>query len=219
MPEFFTQSIDAGLMKVLAEAASGYPNQGIVYFVARCVPEPEKGYDVTAQKTAKDAEDLAIAKEVAGLGTYAAFGPFDTTLPYPTKVDQADVTGMQLQAAKPDGTVVKVPPLGGCTTIDALFISPAAVLKFAVPYYTAVYSPEFAEQMLLEYLDAPLAVLAHLPWSEYEPVAPEAGAADAPTGALAYVPAVFEEDGEGGYRTRAIRPLTPPRPLLSAWPM
>jgi hypothetical protein len=50
---------------------------------------------------------------------------------------------------------------------DALFFTTRGVEKFAQPYYGRIYGPDFAAQLMTEFQEADVQVMAHFPWSEY----------------------------------------------------
>lgn len=209
MSELFTESVSAGLLRVLAQAAGGYVDEERIYFVARYAPDGECGYDVRPFRTEKEAVSAAAKLTLPDGPRYAAFGPFDTRPPYPENPAQASVELFQITTTASNAFVLQ-----GAGMYDALFCSTAAVMKFAVPYYTAVYSPVFAGEMLRSFLAAPLALMVHLPWSEYGEMGLD-GVASVPEASSrraddvrppAWIPAVFEEDGQGGYRPRPIHP-------------
>ncbi|HEU4883789.1 MAG TPA: hypothetical protein VFT45_16135 [Longimicrobium sp.] len=222
MSETFTQPVSAGLLRVLAQAAEGYPNQGPMYFVALYEPAANGSFEVSPWWSMEEAQ--AVVDDLnakAKANAFAVFGPFDTTLPYPTNPAQETVSSLQVATAAAGGGVGTTFGMGGAQMYDAVFFSAAAVIKFAVPYYTRVYSPEFAETMLQSFLEAPLAMTVHLPWSEYgemeqqgtlnvSETAPAAGGAPG-TALPGWMPAVFERDAELGYRAKLIPPPCPPR--------
>ena len=221
MSEIFTQPISAQLLRVLAQAAEGYPNQGDMYFVALYEPKPNGSYEVSPWFSQEDAAGVVDVLNAVAPNAFGVFGPFDTTLPYPSNPEQETVASWQVTTTTPAGGTGTPFTMGGETMYDALFCSPAAVIKFAVPYYTRVYSPEFAATMLQAFLQAPLALMTHLPWSEYGEIepdgalnlseAPPSPAEPSPTGLAAWLPVLFERDEQGGFREKRIYPPTPPR--------
>jgi hypothetical protein len=168
MSEIFTTPVSAGLLQVLAEAAAGYPNQGDKYFVASYEPGPDGTYNLFPPLSRIDAEILEGVLNLTNPGKYAAFGPFDTRLPFPENPAQQTVQSFEVTPTPLSGQSSAASfPIGGAGSYDAMFCSIAAVTKFAVPYYTQVYSSEFASQVLQAFVEAPLELMVHLPWSEY----------------------------------------------------
>lgn len=233
-PGMFLQPISAGLARRLAEAATGYADEGVVYVTALYTPnyDSEDPYDVQAYPT---------LPEPPGAG-YGIFGPFQTTLPDATAQAQATVQEFQVGISGP--TTFSIYP---ASQYDALFYSAAAVKKFAVPYYSSLYSGAYGDHVLSAFQEAPVALMAHMPWSEYtavdvvagdeaiavepaitvdpavtvEPASavetpavmePAAGvepaAAVEPTaGSGGEIPVLFFTDGEGNLRPRPLHPL------------
>jgi len=206
MSELFTRPISARLLRVLAQAAEGYPNQGDMYFVARYTADAGGNFEVIPYSSESEATDGAAALNAATPGAFDVFGPFDTTLPYTSNPDQETVAALQVTTDGGTTFGMDDPKL-----YDAVFCSAAAVIKFAVPYYTRVYSAQFADTMLQSFVESPLAMMVHLPWSEYAEME-ENGTMDVAgteVPSTEWLPAVVLPDGEGGYTHRLIYPSAP----------
>lgn len=161
---------------------------------------------------------------------YGVFGPFTSTFmapnPNQSRMSQVVVTMSYTHPESGDTTATNIitiptpgfsPPPGLAAPppleFDALFFSADAVAKFALGYYSEIYSNSFGIQVLQEFQSAQLAVMGHMPWSEYtdfEPGTPGVTPAPAPgSGGGAFrggIPVVFHPDGQGGYRGRPIHP-------------
>jgi hypothetical protein len=233
-PGTFAYPVSAELASVLAEAASGFINDGNIYLVASYQPlasQPLAPYNVTGPyATYGDALigwiEMNGGEIIEGQPTtYGMFGPFGTQvadLP-PAVSGQASVTSFQVGTSA--GTSFPISP---ADKYDAIFYSVAAVLKFAVPYYTSVYGTAYAQQMLENFQENDLGMMVHLPWTEYTEmtqagrenppvptgptdVAPETGPAGAgvPTG---YTDQVVFFDRHGNIHS------PPPAPVTGATP-
>lgn len=181
--DVFSQAIPPSLALRLGEAAAGYVSsegyQGSssIYFVASYAPvqdpvDQQVDYVVfTPFSNQQQAEQLA---QSLPSGAYGVFGPYSLT---PTQFDEGFTSASQYVVSEASMTLasnnsgnpiaVPLPPVdwSGC---DALFFSKAAVEKFAIPYYTTFYSPEFAATILTQFTEAPVALMGHLPWTEYQ---------------------------------------------------
>jgi hypothetical protein len=82
------------------------------------------------------------------------------------------VTGVTLTTTDPNRPTITLPNTDVTPLPDTIFLTVEAVSKFAVPYYTMVYTPGMAARMLTTFQAAPLAVVVHLPWSESEELIP-----------------------------------------------
>jgi hypothetical protein len=211
MSDLFTRSISARLLRVLAQAAEGYPNQGDVYFVARYERDANGSYEVSPWFSESEAAAVVDGLNAAAPDAFGVFGPFDTRLPYAAHPDQETVAALQVTTREPRDGAITTFAMGGAGMYDAMFCSAAAVIKFAVPYYTRVYSPEFAETVLRSFMEAPLAMMVHLPWSEYGEMEQNGTLDISGTDVPGWLPAVFERDAEAGYVHRVIHPSTAPR--------
>jgi hypothetical protein len=173
----FPNPVSAELARVLAEAALGFINQGEIYFVAsytRVAGQPGGPYGVIGPfpsadeaQAALDAFLLDLIEVLKGEApSYDIFGPFDTTVHVPVlRTDQASVAEIQVTPETDAGRLAAFPIPGA--RYDALFYSTEAVLKFAVPYYSRVYGNDFGTELLANFQNSDLSVLAHLPWTEY----------------------------------------------------
>lgn len=234
----FLQPVSAMLTRTLAEAAAGYPGAGEIYLVASYtrVP-PERAFyggmfDVQpAFPSYQDAQDWIEANGVTG---YGIFGPFESTFVTPVNPEQAQVASFSVTttaggvfeiAESPPGDTGS-PPFDTLLEVagpefDALFMTPGAVAKFAVPYYADLYSLGFANRVLAEFQQSSLALMGHYPWSEYTdfpepPAGAGSGSGSSSTSGststsgnhrrVAHVPVLFER-GPGGEWHR--RPLVP----------
>jgi hypothetical protein len=156
----FSQPISAGLARRLAEAATGYAEEGEVYVTALYTPnyDSEDPYDVQAWQHWQDVPNPLESG-------YGVFGPFQTTLYGSSQKAQATVEEFQVSISGP--TTFSIYP---ASQYDALFYSAAAVKKFAVPYYSSLYSGAYGDHVLSAFQEAPVALMAHMPWSEYTAV-------------------------------------------------
>lgn len=162
--------ISARLARRLAEAAFGYMGLGPVYLVAAYEPidNPGDPYDVVPFK-----DDWAAAERHATLlntdrvpPRYGVFGPYETGHSGGTSAYTLRTVDLYVHAP-PNSRPAEEPYTLSTSEFDSLFWTRAAVEKFAVPYYAVLYSPRFAQKVLDEYESADLAVLGHMPWSEY----------------------------------------------------
>lgn len=213
MFDLFNRPISTRLLGVLAQAAEGYPNQGNMYFVARYEPQTGGNFEVIPHASESKAAAEADALNGGAPGTFGVFGPFDTTLPYQAYPQQAKVTALQVTAGSPEGQHTTF-GLDNPKMYDAVFCSAAAVIKFAVPYYTRVYSAEFADTMLQSFVESPLAMMVHLPWSEYAEMDQNGtmDVAGTEVQQAEWLPALIAPDGAGGYRHEVIYPRAPSQP-------
>lgn len=216
MSELFSQPLSAQLLRVLAQAAEGYLDQGIVYLVARYQPQPGGNFEVIPYSSESQALDAVAGLNGDGPQVFGVFGPFDTQLAT-LNPDQEKVTTLRVTAQAPGGDPTTF-EMNDPKLYDAVFCSAAAVIKFAVPYYTRVYSAQFAQAMLQSFLESPLAMMVHLPWSEYAELE-ENGTMNVAGTAVPeseWLPAVIVPDGQGGCRHQLIRPFAPPGPVAAA---
>lgn len=212
----FLKPVSAELARVLAQAADSAFAPATLYVVARYQPADPgttlSPYDVQ-QPVATFAEAEARVEELKKRYPdveYGIFGPFQNDTPLVPPLGQSTVAHLLVT---PQGGVVKDPiPIPG-QEYDALFYSVQAVEKFVVPYHVQEYGADFGSYVLKAFKEAPLALMAHLPWSEEVEVtgAPQQ---DAGTGAglrlparARYVPAFFKHDASG---TMQPQPLYPP---------
>jgi hypothetical protein len=237
-PGEFLKPVSAMLTRALAEAAAGSPigSPNGVYFVASYMAVPSRddtnppsddlpadthnGYFNIQPAFASHAVALARATQL-GPG-YGVFGPFNSTFITPTP-GQPTVSTITITTS--DNGTVTIPspgfiPSPGITPpppeFDALFFTPEAVAKFALPYYSEVYSNGFGNEVLTQFQSAKLALMGHMPWSEYTDIDPDGPPAATPgtggtggTGPAREIPVIFEPDGQGGYHKRPIYPSAP----------
>ena len=185
-PGTFLQAVSPSLARVLANAANaafiGSPGSEF-YIVCRWtdanqgVPAADATLDPynvqPPQPSYQAALDLAATLNGSpSTDEYGVFGPFEYThSDLPSPPNQATIASMLVTAQggpDPDGDVFPIPGQAA----DALFWSIEAVQKFVVPYYVETYGPEFGNVVLQQFNEAPIALVAHLPWSEYEEVGP-----------------------------------------------
>ena len=103
--------------------------------------------------------------------------------------------------APPQG--IDAPP----TEFDALFLTVDAVAKFALPYYSGIYGNGFGREVLTQFQRVELALMGHLPWSEYTDNWVEAG--PGPNWSARGIPVLMHPDGKGGYHRQPIYPRAP----------
>lgn len=226
----FQKPVSAMLARALAEAAAGFPrpvnsHDASVYFVASyeavpagddsnppdedLPPDTFNGLFNIQPAYATHAEAKRRADEL-GPG-YAVFGPFRSTFAAPVD-GQATVTRMHMHTS--DGGHVDIPTAGfrppeGLTPpppeFDALFFTADAVAKFALSYYSGIYGNGFGREVLTQFQGAHLALMGHLPWSEYTEIPEIPG----PTGlhkSVSGIPVLLHPDGQGGYHRQPIHP-------------
>jgi hypothetical protein len=230
----FQKPVSAMLARALAEAAAGFPRpvnaaDASVYFVAsyEAVPASDEhsnppDEDLPAHTFnglfniqpayATHAEAKGRADEL-GPG-YAVFGPFRSTFAAP-KDGQATVTTMRLHTS--DGGHVNIPTEGfrppeGLNPpppeFDALFFTADAVAKFALSYYSGIYGNGFGREVLTKFQKAHLALMGHLPWSEYTEIQEIPGHTSRKN-YVSGIPVLLHPDGQGGYHRQPIHPGTP----------
>ncbi|HYJ80380.1 MAG TPA: hypothetical protein VEW03_12285 [Longimicrobiaceae bacterium] len=183
-PPVFPTPVSAELANALAQAVRGFLQPGEMYFVASLLPGDDGMYEFWGPYPGWNAvppsEQQAIEAEIAGW-----FGPFTNVpgelgAPDP-QPNQQTIYEVQVTPQTPTGTLESTfllypirltgaaPPPGPATPpFDAVFLSAPAVQKFVVPYYAGLYGAEFAETLTNAFDGADLALMVHLPWSEYE---------------------------------------------------
>jgi hypothetical protein len=230
MPEAgeFLKPVSAMLTRALAEAAAGFPRpsgspDASVYFVASyAAVQPANdsnppGEDLPAntfnglfniQPASASYTDAQARATELGDG-YGVFGPFSSTFAAPTQ-GQATVTTMVLNTS--DGGLVDIPTAGfspppGITPpppeFDALFFTADAVAKFALAYYSGIYGNGFGREVLTQFQSAHLALMGHLPWSEYTDIQELSTSGGK---VVSGIPVLLHPDGQGGYRKEPIYP-------------
>lgn len=221
-PGEFLHAVTPNLARVLAQAAgSAFVDSPTFYVVARydSAHEGPRPYDVQKPTaTYDDAKRLAHElNERTPNARYGVFGPFQNTYG-------------GFNAPTPNATVahfIVTPQLHGeheepfridGKEFDALFYSVEAVEKFVLSYYEQEYGPDFAQMLLQRFYAAPLALMGHLPWSEYivvkDPDAPDDSANEGGQGAAKkYVPVFFDRDEAGRLQRQ---PLYPPASVAQA---
>lgn len=158
-----TSPMPAELSRALAQAVAGFLREGM-YFTASFtqLSNPDSPYDIGGPFFEPNLPDVNELGDGYGL-----FGPFDNTMSgLIVPVQQAYVTKVTIHTSVGTQFDIDADDLG--LKYDAMFFSVEAVSKFAVPYYTGVYSPTMAANMLPEFQHSSLALMVHLPWSESE---------------------------------------------------
>jgi hypothetical protein len=158
-------TMSGGLALRLAEAAMGFVGLGPVYFVADYAPVDglNDPYNVAFFPTEQEAQ----TNQQGRIAPSAVFGPYETALTIQAVGSQLPVLGFEATFIPP--TLVATFP---GNMFDTLFCTASSVQKFAMPYYTYLYSPKFAQQVLEAFQSAPYAFMGHLPWSEYDEIGP-----------------------------------------------
>lgn len=166
---FFTGgSVSADLTLRLAHAAAGLAGRGPLYLVASYVPVDALAgdpYDVRFDADQTRAIALADTLTASEGVTYGAFGPFDQ--PMVATPGQLTLASMVIELS--NGTIIdpRTDPRFDPGNYDTLFWTVSSVTKFAVPYYTSLYSPAYAQAVLDTFNSAEGALMVHMPWSEY----------------------------------------------------
>jgi hypothetical protein len=242
-PGEFLNPVSAMLTRALAEAAAGSPvpvgsTNGELYFVASYTAVPQSddtnppGEDPAVtfnglfniQPPLPTWSDAVAAAQQMGPG-YGAFGPFRSTFITP-RAQQLRMMSVAIElqdaAGDPSGRIsiptpgftpppgIEPPP----PEYDALFFTPEAVAKFALPYYSGIYGNGFGREVLTQFIAAEAAVMGHMPWSEYTDIDPGGPGPDVVRdgprqGYVREIPVVLHPDG-----TR--QPLHPPAPAAAS---
>lgn len=181
-PPVFTQPVSATLAVALGQAVAGFLRKEDMYFVATSTPDENGLYrfwgPYDGWSDVMESEQEAVVDGIA-----AWFGPFTNApgvggAPNPNPA-QDTVKVMQITPQSVTGGVLPTFPLYpiqlpidsdpvDAPAFDAVFLSAPAVRKFVVPYYAGLYGAAFAEKLTTAFADATLAMMVHLPWSEYE---------------------------------------------------
>lgn len=170
VPNTATSPIPAELARALAQAVAGYLRSNI-YFTAsfNLTQNTDNPWDIAGPY------DVPNPPQAQSLpDTYGIFGPFYNTMfdLGPAVLGQGTVTRVTLETTDPNRPTIVLEATDTRPLPDTLFLTVEAVSKFAVPYYTVVYTPGMAARMLTTFQAAPLAALVHLPWSESEELVP-----------------------------------------------
>lgn len=123
----------ATLARILAEAADGYRTGTPLFFAAnRVFPHRYAGPFETERQARQAAQDSGAS--------WAAFGPYISARDSST----VEVVSVSVTIRR-NGVTERfdVDP----RQVDALFLTPAAVEKFMIPYYVAVYGAAWAERL------------------------------------------------------------------------
>lgn len=131
----------ARLARLLAEAADGARTGTAVYFAAnRAFPHLVVGPFENEQQARRAAQDSG--------SSWSHYGP------YLTPRDSVDfaIVSVTVVVRRPDGRTqqIDIDP----RRVDALFLSPAAVEKFAIPYYTSILGAPWATSALAQIMGA-----------------------------------------------------------------
>lgn len=159
-PTLFDRAISVQLARALAEAADGLPFEfSPIYLASSYQPVADPlggGFHVYGPYRSVDDLPPWIKDKVEDK-EYGVFGPFEVT---PKPADGSRVSGLDLQIEGHPTFSYPVLP-------DAVFLTAAAVEKFALPYYERIFGPRFAEKIALQFEISEVQVMAHYPWSEY----------------------------------------------------
>lgn len=201
---FFDHPITPMLARALAQsAASAYAPATDFYVVARYEPLDGVTDPFNVQKPSSLEEAEARQRELGE--AYGIFGPFKNAHGGLRPRDgQATVSSLQVHVTR-GFEPVTIPG----NEFDALFYSIQAVEKFVLPYYEQVYSPLFAQHVLDNFYNAELALMGHLPWSEYVEVNPgNTGVVRGGGGDHRYVPVFFHRGADGTLQRRPLHPAS-----------
>ena len=170
MSNTFSSPMSAQLMRVLAEAAEGCMGRGKVWVVAARNVD-DAGCFRACPFISKEAADAAAKQGNVNSPNlhFHVFGPFDTPIPEAVGRSVEPMSTLTIAAGTDQTFTLQ------SKWVDAVFFSPAAVIKFALPYYQKLYSPAVAEQIYKDYLSSPYGALVHMPWSEYADVEADGG--------------------------------------------
>jgi hypothetical protein len=156
------EPISVALARAIAEAADGFPEyEGTIYLVAPYKMEAlvgRGGFHISepyrSWEEVPDYVKQQVCEKKAGF-----FGPFDV---HPIHAKGRRISLVDLHVEK-SGDVYRL----DTHRVDALFLSPQALEKFALPYYERIYGPAFAQEVMRQFLEAHVQFIAHFPWSEY----------------------------------------------------
>ncbi len=218
----FSAAITPALTRRLAEAALSLTGTGELYVLARYEPSgsDEDPYDITLFAGPLGLVEALAEMNRLGPSLYGVFGPF-TIPPMASVVPQATVDEVGAIVTMPDGSRLELLGTSG-SGHDTLFWTISSVRKFAVPYYTQLYSPEFAIRVLEKFESATVPLMVHMPWSEYgfvgENFASTDGLGETVAGlgtrgsqGMKEAPAFFEPQGDGTYQLTPFLPTSSPR--------
>jgi hypothetical protein len=177
-PGTFPGPVTPNLARVIAQAAdSAFVTIPEFYVVCRWLNVNEKvsAADITldpynVQQPAAT-YDIALCmvdklKAADPKHPYGIFGPFQNTGSGAGTPPATQLQVGSIQVTTNPASPTQWPAIEG-TRYDAMFWSLEVVQKMVVPYYAEEYGPEFATNMMNEFTQAPVAVVMHLPWSEY----------------------------------------------------
>lgn len=179
-------SISGHLLRRLGEAEKGYDDGKPHWFVSRL--EAVQGeFDIQPCFSAEEANTAYAA--LKDPGRYGVFGPFVTPVDHPRPVVIPDVPTVVLEGG---GSGLLVPSLMLRNTpitkivvtrkvkgvekdlvidpdaFDAIFWGTTSVKKFAIPYYSASNSLEYAIKVHNDFFVNGAYLLAHKPDTEYD---------------------------------------------------
>jgi hypothetical protein len=212
------QTVSARLAMRLAQAALGYIGMGPIYLVASYQPSDDSfdPYSVVPFRdnpAAAEAFALALNAPDGSTPRFGVFGPYQTGLPVNVELN-ADPYLLQTIDVVVGGPADALPEQGtlpiSVTGFDSLFWTVGAVEKFAVPYYTMLYSAAFADHVLQQFAEKEMALLGHMPWSEYTDFDPPPMTPDSGTGSQGWVggpiPVIHYLDAGGRWHRRPLHP-------------
>lgn len=157
------EPITVDLARALAEAVDGFPGcKHPIFLISAYEPVHSKGrggYRFCGPYTGWHEVPRCLRRCVRDRKC-GFFGPFNTGPA--DKVQGRRVRRLDVHV-KGEGRPHRV----STRHLDALFFSPRAVEKFALPYYERLFGPRYAEHVMKQFLKADVQVMAHYPWSEY----------------------------------------------------
>jgi hypothetical protein len=158
----FHQEIPASLLRQLAEAADGY--RGKKFWFSFSVDDETLSNGQRGKFISRGHETSAAADgDLTGKPNRHRIGPFKTDTWAKTR--NREISQL-LVTTKKDGTP-ETPVDFKVHEHDALFWAEAAVDKFVIPYYVAIYDVEYGLTIKKAFNDPLVYALTHLPGSEY----------------------------------------------------
>jgi hypothetical protein len=154
------KEMSARLLARLAAAADGHRKKK-VFFVARYTPN-ENSFDIS-KGFADESELTEEWKAKLSTGEYGWFGPYRTDDGTSDKIKVKSIL-IRTKDDTGDSTI----ELKDASEFDAIFWSLSTVEKFAIPYYTSLYGPAYADELRKRFLADDLYLMVHLPGSEPE---------------------------------------------------
>jgi hypothetical protein len=130
-----TNHVSASLLRVLGEVADLYRTGRPVFLVA----DYRFPHHVIGNFSSRpDAERLRADSG----STFGVFGPYVTPVD-PPDTASSRIIGVNLVWQTPRGRVVRRLD----SNVDALFLTPSAIDKFVIPYYSRLYGPRYAQEL------------------------------------------------------------------------